>query len=106
LLTVADISVGTSIAVVIGVILSGVISAVVVMRSMGPSDSADGEQRRVALDNRNFALRRIASIYSPISFVVFFVALVAGDATFVVLSAINAAVGVMALVLARRHPRQ
>lgn len=103
LLTLADISVGTSISVVIGVILTGVISAVVVIHTMRPSDRGDAEERRVALDNRNLALRRIAAIYAPISFVSLAVVLIAGGSTSVVLSGMNAAIGITAVILTRRR---
>jgi peptidoglycan/LPS O-acetylase OafA/YrhL len=101
LLVSADIPPGTFVPVVIGVLLAGVISVYVVWREMRPTPAGDGLPTRT-LEERARALRRVAAIYSAITFLCFLVAVIAGGTASMVITGLNVGLGLLGLVLARR----
>jgi hypothetical protein len=104
----ADISSGSYVPIVMGLLIGGAISAFVTWRAMSPtrvSHEPDFASPEDASRSRRDAMKRVASVYAPISFLCLAVAVVDGGATFPVLASINAGVGVVAVVLAWRFAR-
>jgi hypothetical protein len=90
-----------------GILIGGGISALVVWLQMKPTSGRSDEARQaIAPEDRYTAMERVAAVYTPISFLCFAVALVNGVTEFIVLSGINACLGLFAFVLARRAARQ
>ena len=104
----ADISSGAYVPIVMGLLIGGAISAIVTWRAMSPtriSHESDFASAGDAIRSRRDAMKRVAAVYAPISFLCLGVAVVDGGATFLVLASINAGAGVVAIVLARRFAR-
>jgi hypothetical protein len=101
LLTAAALAPGTFVAVVIGGMLGGVISVLVVWREMAPTAEKKGSPSR---DPATFAMamRRVAAIYLAIALLFLGVAIITGGATPMIVTALNLGVGLMGFVVARR----
>jgi hypothetical protein len=102
LLSVADISSRTYAPVIVGLIFGFAITALVTWRGMAPDKTPPGSSTPL---DRPGAMKRIALIYAPISLLSFVVAVIDGGAAFILVTGLNAVLGVLSLLAAWRSAK-
>jgi hypothetical protein len=112
LLTLGDISfefavsAGFAVSAVVGVFIGLGVTALVIWLTVKPSSEQGVETRQMITPDRYSAMERVAAIYTPISFACLVIAVVNGGGGFIAITAVNAALGFLAFVLARRTARR
>jgi hypothetical protein len=104
LLTGTALAPGTFVSVVVGVLLGGAISVLVVWRELGPTagEKGTGSQNPMTFAT---AMRKVAAIYLAITFLFFVVAVVTGETVPIVATALNLGVGLFGFVAVHRSGR-
>lgn len=101
MLTDAALAHGTFVPVVVGVMLGGVISVFIIRRELGPTA---GKKGMPSPNQMTFAmgLRRMATIYLAVAFLLFVVAVITGGVAPIVTTGLNLALALLGLVVAGR----
>jgi hypothetical protein len=92
-----------AISAVVGVFIGLGITALVIWLTVKPSSEHGVDPHPgIAPSYRYTAIERVAAIYTPISFVCLGIAVINGGGGFIAITAVNAGLGFLAFVLARR----